>query len=265
MYWASINNNTVDNLTIEDIKRLNPLSWGEMKVGENYTFSQFQELSKNVFKKDFNKLFCIGFNKTGTTSLEYYFRALNYRLPNQQDQERKLVENCYSGNFEVFKEFVQQYDVFQDMPFSQEDWFIVADTLFPNSKFILTVRDEDSWYKSYINFHKDKLSFDTVDENFFKNNNTYLYEGYIYKVIQRQIAVSKDYKLEYDWSQAYNKESLVKLYNDRNTRIMTYFANRNNLLIVDLSKETTTEKIVNFLNLDRSLICAMPHVNKGHN
>jgi hypothetical protein len=40
-----------------------------------------------IASKRFNKLFCIGYNKTGTTTLEAVLRAYGYQMPNQQKQE----------------------------------------------------------------------------------------------------------------------------------------------------------------------------------
>ena len=103
-------------------------------------------------RKNFNKIFNIGYNKTGTTTMEYVFQQLGYSCPDQQEQEARIVKQLYLGNFKPLIDFVNQYDAFQDMPFSQGVVYSQVDALFPNSKFILTVRNKDDWYESLVRF-----------------------------------------------------------------------------------------------------------------
>ena len=56
--------------------------------------------NKILSNKDFNKIFCIGFNKTGTTSLERVLRFYGYHLPNQQEQEVELSKQVFSTNIQ---------------------------------------------------------------------------------------------------------------------------------------------------------------------
>ncbi len=91
------------------------------------------------------KVFCIGFQKTGTTTLEDALKILGYRVTGPTfSKEKKLA-----GNYpDRLAEVVQKYDAFQDNPwplFYQE-----MDERFPGSKFILTVRDPDRWYGSVL-------------------------------------------------------------------------------------------------------------------
>jgi hypothetical protein len=49
----------------------------------------------------------------------------------------------------------------------------------------------------------------------------------------------------------------------RNKEIVRYFSERpDDLLVIDITKEKTTKKIVNFLELPSKLITKMPHLNK---
>ena len=89
------------------------------------------------------KVFCIGFHKTGTTSLNYSLEKLGYTLtgPNGVDDpniEQNVYKMCY--------DLAEQYDAFADNP-----WPIVykeMDERYPGSKFILTLRPVDEWYES---------------------------------------------------------------------------------------------------------------------
>jgi len=261
MYYAEIGNKVYDNISIETIKKYNIKNYREMLVGSQ-SFTEYLSKAKTLHSPK-NKTFCIGYNKTGTTSLEYYFRALGYNVPCQQTQESILTDAMYKGDFDKVKEFISDYDFFQDMPFSQEDWWIVADVLFPNSKFILTVREEQSWYTSYYNWHKSVLGFDTPTLDYIKNNTSYIHDKYIYNINKRQVSYAENTLLKQNWDKLYNKNLLIDLYTKRNTRIMSYFQDRDNLLVIDLSKEKDTNRILEFLDIDKNLICEMPHVNRS--
>jgi hypothetical protein len=46
------------------------------------------------------------------------------------------------------------FDAFIDFPMNENDLYISLDKTFPESKFILTIRDSSSFIKSYVNFYK---------------------------------------------------------------------------------------------------------------
>jgi hypothetical protein len=46
-----------------------------------------------IANKDFNKCFCVGFNKTGTTTLERVLRTYGYRMPSIEEQELRFTKN----------------------------------------------------------------------------------------------------------------------------------------------------------------------------
>jgi Sulfotransferase domain len=91
------------------------------------------------------KVFCIGFHKTGTTSLGSALRKLGYSVtgPNGT-KDPDISRNVYPMAFAL----VEQYDAFQDNP-----WPIIYQDLdhrYPDSKFILTLRPADAWIRSQV-------------------------------------------------------------------------------------------------------------------
>ncbi len=90
------------------------------------------------------KVFCIGWAKTGTTSLGRAFRVLGYRnLSKQMDLFAPLEE----GNLQPIFDMVDQYDSFDDWP-----WILLYKELaerYPDAKFILSLRDERKMLQSY--------------------------------------------------------------------------------------------------------------------
>ena len=103
-------------------------------------------LNRKTFKfKKQPKIFCVGFHKTGTTSLRDALRLLGYSVtgPNG-NKDPDIADNV----MQIVNELVEQFDAFQDNP-----WPILyreLDEKYPGSRFILTLRDEDSWIKSQL-------------------------------------------------------------------------------------------------------------------
>ena len=107
-----------------------------------------EEFTRNIrpavlSNKNFNKIFVVGYNKTGTTTMEQVLRLYGYSMPHQQEQEARLTKQVSCTNYDEFRSFVSKFDAFQDLPFSQDQTYVVADVLFPDSRFILTERDSE--------------------------------------------------------------------------------------------------------------------------
>jgi len=98
-------------------------------------------------KKNNPKVFCIGYVKTGTTSLYKALSILGYR----SNQLLRGGIKPKKGWIEYIKKL--KYDAYSDFPMFEDDLFKQIDKTFPNSKFILTVRDTKSWEKSFENFY----------------------------------------------------------------------------------------------------------------
>ena len=217
--------------------------------------------------KNFSKIFCIGSNKTGTTSLAATLEIYGYSTPNQISQEMEISKQTYLGNYLPLKEFVNKYDVFQDLPFSIDHYYIVADTLFPNSKFILTERDPEEWFNSMQIYDKKKYNINDLDkikEEDINDKFNYLFEGYRKSTMQKYISRVENNKVIYDWNLLYNKERYIKYYNERNNQIIKYFNNRkNDFLILNLKKDKDTKNLCEFLNIPTKFKFNFPHLNKS--
>jgi hypothetical protein len=82
------------------------------------------------------KIFCIGFNKTGTTSLHAFFNSLGLRSYHGMYNEWNINDPRFG-----------EYDCFSD---GNHHDFIELDQNFLNSKFILTSRRLDNWLISRV-------------------------------------------------------------------------------------------------------------------
>lgn len=86
------------------------------------------------------KIFCVGLNKTGTTSLKKEMENLGY-IVGDKKKGRNMIDFWAKREFKPIIRFCKTAEFFQDAPFSFPYTFIALDQAFPNSKFILLLRD----------------------------------------------------------------------------------------------------------------------------
>jgi len=105
-----------------------------------------------VKKKNETKVFCICEGKTGTNSVYKALSILGYRTVSMP-----YWKILHKGDVERFIDKLKacKYDAFSIYPMDHMDLYKKIDGKFPNSKFILTERDKESYAKSYENFHKN--------------------------------------------------------------------------------------------------------------
>ena len=93
-----------------------------------------------------NKIICVGFHKTGTTSLSTALKHLGYRvLGPQVTAAGPLLRNEQTDLLER----LQNFDACQDNPWPL--LFRELDTRYPDSRFILSLRPLDEWIQSVVN------------------------------------------------------------------------------------------------------------------
>ncbi|MDJ0922062.1 MAG: sulfotransferase [Henriciella sp.] len=103
------------------------------------------ELRRLRYGRPEQKVFCIGFQKTGTTSLQYALSLMGYRVAGIFSLKGiETPEDMRDHALELAKKF----DAFADNPWPV--LFKELDAAFPGSKFILTTRDPDKWFDSAI-------------------------------------------------------------------------------------------------------------------
>ena len=172
------------------------------------------------------KVFGVGFHKTGTTSLRDALRILGYRVTGPNFTQEQRLEHLLLRAAEL----AEQYDGFQDDPWPL--LFREMDQRFPDSKFVLTVRDPDEWYMSVLRHFGDKNSS---------------MRKFIYG-----IGHPKDNEHIYKTRvEAHNRE------------VMDYFASRpEDLLVMDLTNGDGWDKLCPFLGHPAPQ-SPFPHANLG--
>ena len=108
------------------------------------------------------KVFCIGFQKTGTSSMRDALTQLGYDVAGVFGRDMSLPE-LRETYMRQGLQIARDYDSVEDMP-----WPLIfreLDAEFPGSKFILTLRDTDRWYKSITShfgarpYHLQQLTY----------------------------------------------------------------------------------------------------------
>tara|TARA_R110002096_G_scaffold432801_1_gene650228 strand:- start:3901 stop:4608 length:708 start_codon:yes stop_codon:yes gene_type:complete len=187
------------------------------------------------------KIFGIGNNKTGTTSLKAAMEELGYIVGHQRTAE-KLMGQWAKRDFKKIVDYCRSAEFFQDIPFSKPYTFVVLDYEFPNSKFILTVRDTpEQWYNSLTKFHAKKWGKDgRIPTKVDLQNASYIEKGFPWD-LNRWVYNTPE-------SNPYSKEELIKAYTAYNESVIEYFRFRpSDLLILNVAEDGAFKKLCDFL------------------
>ncbi|MEQ3722935.1 sulfotransferase [Alcanivorax sp.] len=202
------------------------------------------EFKSKKKSKGKTKYFCVGRNKTGTTSLKAAFEALQYPVGQQRRAEILTMEHYFDGNFVPIIKYCKSAQVFQDVPFSYPETYKQLDQAYPGSKFILTVRDNsEQWYRSITRFHAKRFGKEgripTVED---LKAAQYVQPGFMHNVIRVHGTTEED---------PYNKDVMTAHYERYNREVMEYFKGRpSDLLVINIAEQGAYQKFVEFLGVD---------------
>jgi hypothetical protein len=98
------------------------------------------ESDKMLFKRNKPKVFCIGFNKTGTTSLHELFELAGLR-------SRHRDRWVHYSHFPEGRKVLEKHDCYSD---GEGADFIRLHRWFPDARFILNTRSTGSWLRSRV-------------------------------------------------------------------------------------------------------------------
>ncbi len=209
---------------------LNRNEINSMKASEAFLLG----LPRRLLYKRSQKVFVIGFHKTGTSSLGKALQILGYSVCGSLREANTLPSNAEPEvkNFliEKAKPLLEKYDAVQDTP-----WFIIYKELYqlyPNAYFILTVREQNSWIKS-------------LQKHF--GTSSIPFHQFIYGTLD-------------PFS---NKQTYINKYLAHNQNVRSYFKNNNKFLELNLN-EFNWDKLCVFLGTDIPRT-SFPHANKASN
>ena len=223
--------------------------------------------------KAWNKCFCIGSNKTGTSSLQGVMRCVLGFRANQGDVETYASIQCMKGNYNPLKEIMNEFDFHKDVPASQGNVYAILDAIFPNSKFILTTRETKSWAKSFASFYAkyfydalmiEKKTSVKLDQSQFPGYGALWITHYWKEELEilRGTSLELGSKVEARTLIANNQrflEAISTKFDRRNKDIINYFRLRKkDLLILDISKSQSISSLLEFLELPSIIDCEWP-------
>lgn len=199
------------------------------------------------------KIFCVGRNKTGTTSLTMAFEDLGYIVA-KQNKAALFLDDYILENFESIIKFCESAQVFQDVPFSLPDTYKYLDQAYPDSKFILTIRDSpEQWHNSVVKFHSKIFGKGRVPTKEDLQNAAYIETGWSWKLFKKIYSTPE--------TDLYNKEILMNHYTDHNNSIISYFGESKNFLVLNVAEKNSYQKFCNFLGV-KSEKESFPWLNK---
>lgn len=213
---------------------------------------QFMPYNSNVHAQ---KIFCIGANKTGTTSVQKVFDSLGLAVGNQWMAEM-FIHDWAKRDYRRIVRYCQSAQAFQDVPFGYMDTFQAMDHAFPCSKFILTVRDNaDEWYESLVRFHSALVGKGRIPTAEDLRQFLYQYPGFLLDALKLVFGVDEE--------NLYDREVYIRWYEEHNSQVIEYFAGRpNDLLVLNIADADAMERLLVFLGYPYTGQ-KMPHLNSS--
>ena len=220
---------------IEDLPHLaiRELSKKGISEKEPLTLQEIEELSATFkiasqLKHQKRKIFGIGLSRTGTKSLSFALNMLGFKVAHSPDDKitlKELLAGKY--NFSILNDFDGITDI------TVAPYYAQLDKLFPDSKFILTVRDKESWLRALESQWRE---MPVVDDLPSKETNMQDRARLL------RIAVYGTY--------TFNEEQFSYAYDLHYRNVVEYFKERpESLLIINIFEGEVWEKLCPFLNI----------------
>jgi hypothetical protein len=203
--------------------------------------------------RSINKVFGIGSQKTGTTTLGICLQTLGF-TPHVLRPESRVLR-AYARDPESALRYAERYRSFQDAPWSYADFYRRLDRRFPGSKFILTQRAVDRWFASFVRYKRPRGCE--------RSDIRYRFRDPRVGVLSHKLAWGIDYDHLGDCAMEPHETVYRTIYERRNQRIREYFEDRpEDLLVVDWEEGDGWIELCDFLDVDVPDL-PFPHANIG--
>lgn len=171
-----------------------------------------------------DRIFCLGVNRTGTTSINECFEVLKLTpVASSQtytpEAEQRIDRFFRHKNYADMLELAGPYRAFQDWPWNMWSMYQHLDSGFPDSRFILTERDPESWWRS-----TERWLSSSAPE--------------ILHRLQLHLRVDQP-----------SRETMTESYLRYNQDVKRYFRGSDKLLVMDVEKGDGWDKLCRFLRL----------------
>lgn len=188
-----------------------------------------------MFFKKRSKIFCISFQRTGTTSVGQFFKAHGYSVATWDiSRKNQWTKLWFDGNYEkIFssEDFIAN-EVFEDDPWWCLDFYKVLYHRFPYAKFILVTRESDAWFNSMLSHSQGRTLGNTYrhsklyrrEKEFYNTvGNTYNYKS---DTIDNLLPLNETHRNHYK-----------EIYELRNKEIIDFFNRHESSRLIPLRLE----------------------------
>jgi hypothetical protein len=212
-----------------------------------YLFDKLIDKTLSVSAKGQN-VYCIGLNKTGTTSLTKAFQKLGYvSFPENelfQYVQSDLFFNDYGKLYSVIEN--PQFNFFNDMPFAFPNVYKKIYEKRPNDIFVLTLRkDVDAWVKTCMRW------WDCLKSDDFRFDKSYIHTHFA-NGTERYLINYLTPMFEY-WGLE-NRENLPQQFADiyikHRDECIKFFEGKNNFIMVDIEKKGEYKRLTDWLGVE---------------
>ncbi len=205
---------------------------------------------KNLLKKQQPKIFCISFQRTGTTSVGQFFKDHGFEVAGYDKERSTHWSVCrFTGNYEaIFKsKGFKENQVFEDNPWFENDFYKYLYHRFPNSKFVLFTRDSNKWFDSMVKHSNGKTLGNT-----FRHSKLYLRTEEYYSKFSNINHYKTLYKIDnlLDLNET-NRDHYIKIYETRNKEVLDFFSeySPNSLFTSKLEDDNKWVKLGEFCDI----------------
>jgi hypothetical protein len=196
----------------------------------------FHQLNDNKLK-----VFCIGLNKTGTTSLVDAWKELGYTkiysgfdkptlvkvMSNKfKFKNNNIINSGFNRDYDILRQLISGYECMKDRPFNTNNLYRWLDKNYYNSKFILTIRDDEEWWESVNKWLTSTLNLHETEEK-----------------TKKKIDL---YKKHFNTTE-FTKDSFITYYQDYNNKVKEYFKGNPNFLEINICNGEGWELLCPFL------------------
>ena len=180
------------------------------------------------------KVFCIGMNKTGTSTMKKCFITLGIvpvASPKTMGEvsPAKIFRRIWrKGKYDRLIETARDFASFEDRPWNVWESYQHLDRAYPGSRFILTVREDEAWW------------------------------GSVHRWLTERKPHIVDTYCQHLRAERFTKEAFLAGYHRYNDAVREYFAGSPNFLEMDIPGGDGWEELCGFLG------CPVPDIEFPH-
>ena len=205
-----------------------------------------------------SKIFCISYQRTGTTSVAEFFRQCGYRVVDWSFDRKKWTEYYLDRDYErIFSsDKFREFQVFEDHPWFLLDFYKYLYHRFPDAKFVHFVRDSDKWFDS-LKYLYDEVHNSTI---FYWHFKAYGLLDEYYKMLENSNPGNLP-RLRIDESQ---RAHYIGIYEMANREITRFFDahDKGRIIQQELEDPEKWKKLVKFFDIECDP-CPNVHENKS--